>query len=93
MSEMLTTIHALLGDVILPKLKSIQTSQVEQSFQAEQLHHEMEEFRAELQIRFGEIRAQIAACRQEIEDALVAIRENEVEGIEPSAPGKRRLIH
>ena len=94
MSEMLSQLHVLLVDVILPHLKGIQASQAEQRLQTERLNQNLEEFRAEMQVRFTELRAEIAACRQEIEDAMVTFRESDVtEYPEPSAASKKRLIH
>jgi predicted phage gp36 major capsid-like protein len=94
MPEMLSQIHRLLADVILPHLEGIQASQAEQRMQTERLNRNVEEFRAEMQTRFAEIRAEIAACRQEIEDAMVTLRESDAtEFSEDSAQIKKRLIH
>jgi predicted phage gp36 major capsid-like protein len=94
MSEMLSQLHRLLADVILPHLKGIQASQTEQRLQTERLNQNIEEFRAEMQMRFAEIRAEIAACRQDIEDAMVTFRESDAADFpEDSAQIKKRLIH
>jgi len=91
---MLSQLHALLLDVILPNLKGIQASQAEQRAQTERLNQNLEEFRAEMQLRFAEIRAELAACRQEVEDTMVTLRETDI----PDDPdsiitSKKRLIH
>jgi hypothetical protein len=94
MSEMLSRIYTLLLDVILPNLKSVQASQAEQRRQTESLNRAMEEFRAEMQLRLAEIRAEISLCRQELEDAMVTLRESET-AEEPDAPPgrKKRIVH
>jgi uncharacterized membrane protein len=94
MSEILSKVHNLLADVIVPHLKGIQASQSEQRLQTERLHHSLDEFRGEIQIRLAEIRAEIAACRQELEDTMATLRESDaVEMAESGFPGKKRLIH
>ena len=94
MSEMLSKIYALLLDVILPHLKDIQASQAEQRVQTERLNQNLEEFRAEMQLRFAEIRAELAACRQEVEDTMVTIRETDFPDDGGSiVTSKKRLIH
>ena len=93
MSEMLFRIYKLLDDVIVPHLQTIQASQAEQRLQTERLSRNLDEFRAEIWIRFGEIRAEIAACRQEVEDAMVTIREGEMsEDNDAAQTGKKRFI-
>jgi hypothetical protein len=94
MSEMLLKIDALLLDVILPNLKAVQTSQAEQTTQAERLNRNLEEFRAEIQIRMAEIRAEIALCRQELEDTMVTLRESEAaEDSDPPVTKKKRIVN
>jgi hypothetical protein len=94
MSEMLLKIDALLLDVILPNLKAVQTSQAEQTTQAERLNRNLEEFRAEMQIRMTEIRAEIALCRQELEDTMVTLRESEAaEDSDPPVTKKKRIVN
>jgi hypothetical protein len=94
MLEMFHRLHALLADVIVPHLKAIQVSQAEQRLQTERLNCGLEEFRTEMQIRFVEIRSEIAACRQEIEDVMVTFREAEaLEDPDAANIIKKRLIH
>jgi len=91
---MLTQLHALLVDVILPHLKGVQASQAEQRVQTERLNQNLEEFRSEMQLRFAEIRAELAACRQEVEDTMVTLRETDLpDDSESIVTGKKRLIH
>jgi hypothetical protein len=94
MSEMLTEIYALLLDRILPQLKNIEASQVEQREHYDTIHRNMRDLHAEIQIRFAELRAELAACRQELEDTMVTIRERDsIEERDTSDRRKRRTIH
>jgi hypothetical protein len=92
MLEMLLKMDALLLDVILPNLKSVQASQAEQTMQAERLNRDLDEFRAEMQIHMAEIRAEIALCRQELEDTMVTLRESEAAGDSDTPPAKKKRI-
>jgi hypothetical protein len=94
MSDMLSQIFRLLVDVVLPNLKEIQAGQADQRLQAEQLSRSLEDFRAEMRIKFTEIRAEIAASRLQVEDAIVTLRESEpAEANIPAPHGKKTLIH
>jgi|HubBroStandDraft_2_1064218.scaffolds.fasta_scaffold954782_1 hypothetical protein len=92
MSEMLSKIYALLLDVILPNLKAVHISQAEQTVQAERLNRNLEEFRTEMQIRMAEIRAEIALCRQELEDARVILEQTEEADVADIRPPKKKRI-
>jgi hypothetical protein len=47
-----------------------------------------------MQLRFAEIRAELAACRQEVEDTMVTLRETDLpDDSESIVTGKKRLIH
>ncbi|MFC5865242.1 hypothetical protein ACFPT7_23255 [Acidicapsa dinghuensis] len=94
MQDLLSQIQKVLTGVILPHLKGIQVSQTEQRLETERLNRNFEEFRVEMQTRFAELRSELVACRQELEDAMVTIREidgTEFPDHEPSH--KKRLIH
>jgi hypothetical protein len=92
MSEMLSKIYALLLDVILPNLKAVHISQAEQTVQAERLNRNLEEFRTEMQIRMAKIRAEIALCRQELEDARVILEQTEEADVADIRPPKKKRI-
>jgi hypothetical protein len=77
MSELLSRIFTILTDVIVPQLQSIHASQTEQRVETDRLNRNLEEFRLEMQMRFAAIHADIAACRQELEDTLVTLREKD----------------
>ena len=94
MPDAITRLYALLMDVVLPHLKDIQASQAEQRLHAERLHRSVEEFQTEMQLRFAEIRAEIALCRQQLEDVLVTIQdtpEGDADG--PRFRLKKTMIH
>ncbi len=94
MSDVFSQFYQLLVDVILPNLKGIQASQAEQRLQTDRLNRNIEEFRAEMQVRFAEMRADIAACRAQVEDAMVTIRESEAANAGyPASRGKKTLVH
>jgi hypothetical protein len=94
MSEMLAKVHALLAEVILPRLQQIQANQEEQKAQSSRLQASMEEFRTEMLLRFIELHAEIAACRSQIEDAMVTLRESETGNeVETSGPFKKPLLN
>jgi hypothetical protein len=76
-SDLLPPPYALLIDVILPNLKAIQANQAEQRLQSEELFNSLQDFRAEMRLRFSELRAELALCRQEVEDVMVTLRDND----------------
>ena len=94
MADMLSQLYKLLVDVVLPNLQGIQASQAEQRQQTEQLNRNLDEFRAEMLLRFTEIRAELAVCRVQVEDAMVTLRETETaEADDSTSQGKKPLIH
>jgi hypothetical protein len=94
MSDFLAQLYSVLVDVVLPNLKGIQASQTEQRMQTDRLNQSLDEFRAEMQIRFAELRAEVIFCRQELEDAMVTLRESDTSGTgDENLRGKKTLIH
>ena len=94
MSEMLSQIYTLLMHTILPQLQRIEAAQAEQRAHHETVTRNLQDLHSEIQIRFAELRAEVGACRLEIEDAMVVIRERDaVEQTEASDRRKKRLIH
>lgn len=94
MPDLFSQLHGLLADVIFPNLQSIQASQAEQRIQTEELDRNLQEFRSEMLLRFAELRAEIALCRQEVEDAMVTLRDAEssaCDSIENAPPRKTRI--
>lgn len=93
MPEIFTEIYSLLLDGVLPNLKSMLISQTEQKIQSEQRTFNFEEFRAVMQVHMAEIRAEIALCRQQLEDILVIVRERSEEDADPSVKKQKRIVH
>ena len=94
MSAMLSQIMTLLTDVIVPQLQSIHASQAEQRLETDRLNRNIEEFRLEMQMRFAAMHAEIAACRQELEDTMVTIRERDaVDDDFENGKARKRTIH
>jgi hypothetical protein len=94
MSDTLSRLHALLLDEILPHLNDIEVSQAEQRRETDRLMRTIHDFRAEMQLRFAELRAEIAYCRQEVEDAMVSLRDGDSPAdAEPEVTFKKPQIH
>jgi hypothetical protein len=93
MPEILSQIHKVLTGVIVPHLKGIQVSQTEQRLEAERLNRNFEEFRIEMQTSFAELRTELAARRQELEDAMVTLREVDSPETYRSRTGAQEAIH
>lgn len=66
MSDPLSTLNTLLGDVILPNLKAVQHSQSEQIAANTRLERAIEDLRTHLEAQFGHLAAQLTACRTEL---------------------------
>jgi hypothetical protein len=77
MPDVVMKLYAVLIDVILPNLNRIQASQVEQRTHTDRVNQNIEEFRAEMQTRFTELRAELAATHAQIEVAMTKLRESE----------------
>ena len=91
---MSSQILTLLTDVIVPQLQSIHASQATQKLETERLNRNIEEFRLEMQMRFAAMHAEIAACRQELEDTMVIIRERDsMEDDRGFSKARKRTVH
>lgn len=66
MNETLDPLVPLLRDVILPNLKSVQVSQMEQIAANDRLENAIEELRLHLASQFAHLAAQLTACRAEL---------------------------
>lgn len=66
MEQLLTHLTDLLNKVILPNLKSVQTSQLEQIAANDRLEHDIEELRTHLEAQFANLSAQLTECRAEL---------------------------
>lgn len=86
---------ALLSGTLVPRLKEIQTGQDEQRLQAERLERDLADLRFTLSLHFAEIRADLAACQERMEDILVTLRDAEAGPGETLRPRdvKKSLLH
>jgi hypothetical protein len=66
MNETPDPLTHLLLDVILPNLKSVQSSQAEQIAANDRLESAIEELRLHLESQFAHLKAQLTACRAEL---------------------------
>ena len=74
MNEHLVAIARLLTDVILPNLKSVQSSQSEQIAANDRLENAIEELRMHLESQFAHLNAQLTACRADLAAAQAAFK-------------------
>lgn len=98
MPEMSDKVYELLLERILPDLNRISLSDADhhsdQTIRSQELSRNFEEFRATMQVLMGEIRAEIALCRQQVEDAMVTLRESFAEEeTETPQKKKRKIVH
>jgi hypothetical protein len=94
MSALLSQMMTLLTDVIVPQLQSIHASQAEQRLETDRLSRNIEEFSLEMQMRFAALHAEIASCRQELEDTMVTVRERDaIDGDCECGRTRKRTIH
>ena len=66
MNELLDHLTHLLSGVILPNLKAVQASQVEQIAANDRLENDIEELRVHLEAQFAHLHEQLTACRAEL---------------------------
>jgi hypothetical protein len=80
--------------VILPNLTRIQASQTEQKTHTDRVNQAIEEFRAEMQMRFTELRAELAATHAQVEVAIAKLRESEAAQTKAAlAISKNSIVH
>jgi dynactin complex subunit len=66
MNDPVASLSALLSNVILPNLQSVQRSQAEQIAANDSLEQSIEELRLHLESQFAHLNAQLTACRAEL---------------------------
>lgn len=93
MSDIEDSLYAVLIDTILPNLNRVQASQAEQRLQGDQLNRNLEEFRAEMQKRFAELRADLAATRHQFDVAVAALRESEARFVAAMGLAHNPIVH
>jgi hypothetical protein len=82
----------LLADVILPNLKAVQASQIEQIAANDRLENDIEELRIHLESHFAHLSAQLTACRAELAATQAALKAAQVQaGLR--VPERNLLIH
>jgi hypothetical protein len=79
MNRLIDSITHLLGEVILPSLKAIQTSQAEQIAANNRLENAIEELHLHLDSQFAHLSAQLTACRAELAATQAVFRAVNVE--------------
>jgi dynactin complex subunit len=92
MNEPFDTLTQLLSSVILPNLKSVQTSQAEQIAANDRMEEAIEELRVHLEAQFSHLTAQLTACRAEVAATQALLRSvQEQQGAH--RPGRAVLVH
>ncbi len=74
MNEPVDALTRLLSDVILPNLKTVQKSQIEQIAANDRLEQAIEELRLHMDSQFAHLAAQLTACRAEVAAAQAAFK-------------------
>jgi hypothetical protein len=92
MSDPLASLSRLLSDVILPNLKSVQTSQAEQIAANDRLEMAVEELRLHLESQFAHLTAQLTACRAELAATQAVLKAAQAHG-GLRASDRTALIH
>jgi outer membrane murein-binding lipoprotein Lpp len=91
MSEPLDSFVCLLTDVVLPNLKVVQASQMEQIAANDRLENDIEELRLHLESQFAHLSAQLTACRAELAAAQATFKAVHTNGT--LAPDRTTIIH
>jgi hypothetical protein len=92
MDDPLAPLTKLLTDVILPNLKSVQSSQTEQIAANDRLENAIEELRLHLESQFAHLAAQLTACRAELAATQAAFQAVQAKHGFP-VPDRAPLIH
>ena len=79
MSEPLDSFLCLITDVVLPNLKIVQASQIEQIAANDRLENDIEELRLHLESQFAHLSAQLTACRAELAAAQATYSATQVQ--------------
>jgi hypothetical protein len=92
MTEPFVAISRLLTDVILPNLKSVQSSQAEQIAANDRLENAIEDLRVRLEAQFAHLAAQLTACRAEVAAAQATFKAAQAQDA-TMLQGRTTLIH
>jgi hypothetical protein len=92
MSEPFDPLTQLLTEVVLPNLKSVQMSQVEQVAANSRLEKAIGELRSHINSQFALLANQLTACRAELALAHAALKAAQASA-DSQAPHRDTLIH
>lgn len=92
MNDPFDPLFRLLNDVILPNLKTVQTSQAEQIAANDRLENAIEELRLHLKSQFAHLSAQLTACRAELAVAQATFQAAQAQK-GALQPDPNRMIH
>jgi PBP1b-binding outer membrane lipoprotein LpoB len=92
MNDPIVSLTQILTDVVIPNLKTVQASQVEQIAANDRLENDIEELRLHLESQFAHLSAQLTACRAELAVAQAAFKAAHPES-GASGPDRPTLIH
>jgi len=92
MNDPVGTLSRLLTDVLLPNLRTVQISQVEQIAANDRLEQAIEDLRVHLAAQFAQLSAELTACRAELAATQAAL--NAAQGRSGlRIPDRTTLIH
>jgi hypothetical protein len=92
MSDLIDPLTQLLSDVVLPNLKAVQMSQVEQIAANNRLEHALQELRRHIDTQFAMLANQLTACRAEVAAAHAALKAAKANA-DSAAPQRDTIIH
>ncbi len=93
MSDEELNIYKVLMETIVPNLNRIQASQAEQRLQTDRLNRHLEGFRLEMETRFADLNAELAATRRALDAAMANLRDSEARVAALLISGKNQIIH
>lgn len=92
MNDPFASLTQLLAEVILPNLKTVQTSQAEQIAANDRLEQAIEDLRAHLDAQFALLSAQLTACQAELAATQAALQAAQAQASQ-RVPNAKMLIH
>jgi hypothetical protein len=92
MTDPLSSLSQLLSDVILPNLKSVQSSQAEQIAANDRLEQAIAELRMHLESQFALLAAQLSACQSELAATNATLKAAQAQAAMQTM-GAKQLVH
>ncbi len=92
MNEAIASLANLLTEVVLPNLKSVQTSHAEQIAANDRLEEAIDELQIHFKSQFATISAQLTACRAEVAALQAALRAAQAQNA-PIVTDRSTLVH